>query len=314
MQKDQDPLLAARGKLQKKISDWKSNFFTRFPHFDYPKPPSLDPPLPEADSLFMPSMLNDHTRHAHGLQVLADTERRLRKGQASDALDKLRMSILTWNLHFEFKKLEVHGQQQNTRAQHLLKMLRKEIVTAAETYRRARDALLHLGMDENDATFRPLLDSELYLKNTSKPAKLGDNRKEDPWFWYAGRPDGISSSAWAIESKYNYVYLLYILMKIVDRVKWFRDRAARDRAREEKEILESEFKRSLCFFSKMADIWTELAKQDIPTGYCSYAYRQASMYDGLHSQCQHLYLKACALRHTYDSKVVSNGPRYTRFL
>ncbi|KAF8720638.1 hypothetical protein AX14_010834 [Amanita brunnescens Koide BX004] len=154
-------------------------------------------------------------------------------------------------------------------------MLRKEIVTAADTYRRARDALLRLGMDENDATFRPLLDNELYLKNTSKPAKLGDNRKEDPWFWYTGQPDGISSSAWAIE---------------MDRVKWFRDRAARDRAREEKEILEP--------------------KQDIPTGYWSYAYRQASMYNGLHRQCQHSYAKACALRHTYDSKA-SNSKSVT---
>ncbi|KAF8720637.1 hypothetical protein AX14_010833 [Amanita brunnescens Koide BX004] len=75
MQKDQDPLLAARGKLQKKISDWKGNFFIRFPHFDYPKP--LDPPLPEADGLLLPSMLNDHTRHALGLQ---DTERHFKKG------------------------------------------------------------------------------------------------------------------------------------------------------------------------------------------------------------------------------------------
>ena len=118
---------------------------------------------------------------------------------------------------------------------------------------------------------------------------------------------------WAIESKYNYVYLLYVLTKIVDRIKWFRDRATHDRAHEEKEILECEFKRSLCFFSKMADTWTELAKQDILTGYCSYAYRQASMYNGLHSQCQHLCAKACALHHTYDSKAVSNGPHYARF-
>lgn len=97
-----------------------------------------------------------------------------------------------------------------------------------------------------------------------------------------------------------------MLMTAVDRVKWFRDRAARDRAREEKEILESEFNRSLCFFSRMADTWTELAKQDIPAGYRSYAYRQASMYDALHSQCQHLYLKACAQRHTYENRQVSN--------
>jgi hypothetical protein len=185
--------------LQKTISDWKRNFLTCFPHFDYPE--LADSPFPEADVLFLPSALNNHTRHALGLQALADAERGLRKGQASDALDKIRTSILIWNLHFEFKKVEVHGQERNTRAQHVLKTLRKDIITAADTYRRARDALLRLGMDEDDATFRPLLDNELYLKNTSKPAKLGDNRKEDPWFWYATRPNGLSSSAWAIESR-----------------------------------------------------------------------------------------------------------------
>ena len=196
---DQDSLPAARAKLQKKILDWKSSFLMRFPHFDDSKPTGS--PLPEADVLLLPSVLNCHTHHSLGLQALADTELRLQKGQAFDALDQLRTSILIWILHFEFKKLEVHGQQQNTRAQQLLKTLRKDIITAADKYRRARDALLRLGMSENDPAFRPLLDSELYMKNTSKPAKLGDNRKEDPWFWYAGRPDGVSSSAWAIESK-----------------------------------------------------------------------------------------------------------------
>ena len=51
---------------------------------------------------------------------------------------------------------------------------------------------MHLGMTEDDAVFQPLLDSELCMKNMSKPAKLGDNRKEDPWFWYTGRPGSIS--------------------------------------------------------------------------------------------------------------------------
>ncbi|KAF8662785.1 hypothetical protein AX14_007008 [Amanita brunnescens Koide BX004] len=172
-----------------------------------------NPPLPEADVLFLPSALNDHMHHSLGLQALVDTELRLRKGQAFDALDKLRMSIHIWNLHFEFKKLEVHGQQQNTRAQQLLKSLRNNIVTAADTYHHARNALLHLGISENDAAFHPLLDTELYMKNTGKLAKLGDNKKEDPWFWYTGQPDGLSSKAWFIE---------------LDRVKWFRDRAAHD--------------------------------------------------------------------------------------
>ena len=83
-------------------------------------------------------------------------------------------------------------------------------------------------------------------------------------------------------------------MRAVDRVKWFRDRAARDRALEEKEILECEFQRVQRSFSKMADVWKALAKQDTRSGYHSYAYRQASMHVALNTHCQDLYLKAVA--------------------
>lgn len=92
----------------------------------------------------------------------------------------------------------------------------------------------------------------------------------------------------------------------MDRVKWFRDRAAYHRSQEEKEILESEFSRTLRSFCRMADTWRELAKQDAPAGYCSYAYQQASMYDALSSQCRELYVKVLAIRERYfDEKPVS---------
>lgn len=152
----------------------------------------------------LPSFLNKQADPPHDIEVLVDIELALRKGQAHDALNKLRTSIRIWNYNFEFKKNEVRGQKQNTRAQRFLKTLHEDIKSAAATYRRARAALVHLGIPEDNVVFRPLLDSELYLKNTSKPAKLGDNRKEDPWFWYVGQLGNESSSqssSWAIESK-----------------------------------------------------------------------------------------------------------------
>lgn len=90
---------------------------------------------------------------ADGLQVLSDIELRLQRGQASDALERLRMSIHIWNYNFGMKQNEVWGQKQNTWAQHFLNTLRKDINTAAGTYRRAQDALLCLGMDVNDVMF-----------------------------------------------------------------------------------------------------------------------------------------------------------------
>ena len=94
----------------------------------------MDPITPETEVLILPSTSNDQL---HGLQKLANIELRLRKGQAYDTLGKLRTSIRIWNYNFEFKQNEVHGQKQNTQAQHFLKTLREDINAAAATYRRA---------------------------------------------------------------------------------------------------------------------------------------------------------------------------------
>ena len=65
-------------------------------------------------------------------------------------------------------------------------------------------ALQHLGLAPDDQSLQPLLDSQLYMKDTTKPAQLGDNRKEDPWFWHIEclGSSGIEDQEWAIESKF----------------------------------------------------------------------------------------------------------------
>lgn len=65
-----------------------------------------------------------------------------------------------------------------------------------------------------------------------------------------------------------------------DRVKWFRDKSARDRAQEEKEILEEEIRRCISFHQFMENTWNAIAKNpniDTP-GHAAYAYKQAEMY------------------------------------
>ncbi len=41
------------------------------------------------------------------------------------------------------------------------------------------------------------------MKDTTKPAQLGDNRKEDPWFWQVERVrnSDIEDQDWVVESK-----------------------------------------------------------------------------------------------------------------
>ena len=82
----------------------------------------------------------------------------------------------------------------------------------------------------------------------------------------------------------------------MDRVKYFRDRAARDRAKEEKEILEAEMDRIVSAFSSMKTAWNTMAEQVYRKPACScsnldgngcshtrarsaYAFKQVEMYE-----------------------------------
>ena len=95
----------------------------------------------------------------------------------------------------------------------------------------------------------------------------------------------------------------------MDRVKWFRDQAARDRAQEEKEILHAEFQCMIQSFDKMSDIWTKLAAENASKhSNAAYACKQAALYLALAEDCRKIYNKAIALQAMMDnaSSNVSN--------
>jgi hypothetical protein len=76
---------------------------------------------------------------------------------------------------------------------------------------------------------------------------------------------------------------------LVDRVKWFRERADRDRFREEVQILEAEFERAIISFRRMSDVWTQLTSKVATPGSAAYAHRKAIMYRGLEEDCVQAY-------------------------
>ena len=67
----------------------------------------------------------------------------------------------------------------------------------------------------------------------------------------------------------------------MDRVKYFRDRSALHRAREEKEILECEIVRTTRSFEVMKEAWSEQGKQEKGRGTfapAAYAFKQSEIY------------------------------------
>ena len=71
----------------------------------------------------------------------------------------------------------------------------------------------------------------------------------------------------------------------MDRVKWFRDRADRDRFHEEVQILEAEFDRTIISYQCMAEVWCQLVGEASRPGSAAYAHKKAEMYHGLANQC-----------------------------
>ena len=83
---------------------------------------------------------------------------------------------------------------------------------------------------------------------------------------------------------------------IVSRVKWFRERAARDHAQEEKEILEEEFRRTQVSFERMSEVWKDLATRAAnDVGAAAYASKQASMYCELARDCSGAFQKVLSV-------------------
>ncbi|KAJ6543417.1 hypothetical protein DFH09DRAFT_1367992 [Mycena vulgaris] len=225
--------------------------------------------------------LSDHMRRSLGMSELAAAEYELREGQAYDALADVRIAIKTFNFNVAFKIAQIQGQSSNTRAQNFLRTLANDRIVAADDYRRARAAMLRLGLSPTDKNLAHLVNDELYAKNTRDSPKMGESGDVDPWFWTVGRPANMTpreEKDWSVE---------------LDRVKWFRDRANRDRAVEQKELVEVEFGRTVASFKKSAEAWKTLEVGSVPrSGRAAYAHLKDVMYTKLAETCMQVHASA----------------------
>ena len=128
-----------------------------------------------------------------GLESVAKAENQIHKGQAHDHLDDVRWSIQTYNHHISIKANDVCGQCYVTQARSIVDNLNADTQKAANTYNITCNALLKLGLDPKDPLLKPLLTTKLWAKNATMPPKLGDLRKEDPWFLHVACPAGLSA-------------------------------------------------------------------------------------------------------------------------
>ncbi|KAJ7724933.1 hypothetical protein DFH07DRAFT_971050 [Mycena maculata] len=241
-----DQAIRAKANLQKELTSWRITQHERFPSLQSLIEAEAEV-APEKQKLFLPSTFNEHTRAAHGMSQLSTIEFGLREGQAHDALGDVRHAIKTFNFNIAYKIQHVDGQR----------------IVAADEYRRARTALVLLGLDPIHHSLKPLHNEELYAKNTRDSPKMGESGDVDPWFWTVGRPNHLTAKEeqdWSME---------------MDSIKWFRDRANHDRAVEQKELVDVEFGRS-----------------ETHSGERAYAHLKDLMYTKLATDCIKVHLSA----------------------
>jgi len=85
-----------------------------------------------------------------------------------------------------------------------------------------------------------------------------------------------------------------------DRVKWFCERSLRNRAHEERQILDEEFNRTIRSYSYLQSVWVSQGKKQSDPGSCAYAYKQASMLERLARDCMIVQDKVIAKSEVYD--------------
>ncbi|KLO04246.1 hypothetical protein SCHPADRAFT_807130, partial [Schizopora paradoxa] len=104
-------------------------------------------------------------------------------GQADDALLNLRLSLRYKDSITQEQKLVAYGNRNRTRASTVLDRVRNLVNHWADTYRRARSALLALGMSESDKEFPNLAPEDVFLKMVYAPKELGTGTYTGSWIW-----------------------------------------------------------------------------------------------------------------------------------
>lgn len=139
-------------------------------------------------NLFLPSELKEHTPDAVCDERLCRFEWELRRGQSFDALDDLRRHLLLRTHLYKFKHINIRGQRANTRASAVIGNVERNVLEAADRYRRARNALknLHETLGEHDwLEVFPILEQAHIRGMSEGEAGQSEGNRTLSWIWKA---------------------------------------------------------------------------------------------------------------------------------
>ncbi|TFK87312.1 hypothetical protein K466DRAFT_491107 [Polyporus arcularius HHB13444] len=237
--------------------------------------------LVENVAILLPSQYHSKVRkHSAMLQCVA-IERRLREGQANDALDEFR-TVVSARISLQDLRSQGWGQKHGKRLR-AMDAKEKAVGEAARSeYHRIRSILLVLGMSDKDATYRVIKDADASpFIVTMEQRRPGDSHRTPSWVWadfsfVDNQPEGPTKE--------------FINQK--RRAHWFRCRAAKARWEEEFHLKHEEMYRTATMFKTERDEWLSRASAEEARGKegCATYYRkQAHRYTRLLEQCDSLF-------------------------
>jgi hypothetical protein len=129
-----------------------------------------------------------------------DIEVGLQQDHAFELLTELKGTIHEFN-HIAMEKRQNPSSQGIATCSHqVMSEICSHMVDLKEQYNCCYNILKVRGPQATEG-FQVLEQDQLWGKNLFTPHTTSDSSKQNPWFWFVGRPEGISSSDWSIEHK-----------------------------------------------------------------------------------------------------------------
>ena len=191
------------------LRSWRSAQSELFPLLQ-PLPP-INEDCPEKTSLALPSSYTHVEHEKYLLQTSVQVESELRLGHAYDILAHLRDTTHELNYVTTDKRFNGSSQRVGTRIQTEVGEIKARQKVLMDQYTDSFTKLGQLGALGPGTELRPLDGEHLWGKNVFEPHTIGDSTRQNPWFWFVGKPNSITPDNWLVERKYRTSLILLLL-------------------------------------------------------------------------------------------------------
>jgi hypothetical protein len=239
---------------------------------------------PESIILPLPSNVTSVSNRP-ALKSLISVERELRKGQANDALEGVRIGLANKSLLLLTDVNQSNSTKQTTRAWASVRNAQSQILLHARGYQRAWKALQSIGAKNDLLLYQKLEEKHLVVvKDITNAKRYGQGSETLAWFWRIGPTKDSASGEWMEECECNrhLSFSPFKFISLVYRVNWLKAKARVDRWLEEEILVKHEMQWTTLWFKNQANLWRDRSKRadlNLPPGHKSYAAKQHKLWN-----------------------------------